>query len=33
LVFLTAISVVFFRWQAAGADDLALPVAESRRGR
>jgi putative membrane protein len=28
LVFLIAISVVFFRWQAAGADDAALPVVE-----
>jgi putative membrane protein len=26
LVFLAAISVVFFRWQAAGGDDAALPV-------
>jgi putative membrane protein len=33
LVFLIAISVVFFRWQAAGADDVALPVPETRHGR
>lgn len=33
LVFLIAISVVFFRWQAAGADDLALPSIEARHGR
>jgi len=31
LVFLLAISVVFFRWQAAGGDDSALPVVESPR--
>jgi putative membrane protein len=29
LVFLVAISVVFFRWQAAGADDAALPAVET----
>ena len=28
LVFLVAISVVFFRWQAAGADDVAVAAAE-----
>ena len=28
LVFLIAISVVFFRWQAAGGDDVALPAQE-----
>jgi len=28
LVFLVAISVVFFRWQAAGGDDVALAAAE-----
>ncbi len=33
LVFLVAISVVFFRWQAAGADDARLPVVEARDGR
>jgi putative membrane protein len=32
LVFLCAISVVFFRWQAAGGDDVALAVAETPRG-
>ncbi len=32
LVFLTAIAVVFFRWQSAGGDDVALPVVESHRG-
>src|SRR5262249_52825233 len=31
MVFLIAITVVFFRWQAAGADDGALPVVESSR--
>jgi putative membrane protein len=31
LVFLIAISVVFFRWQAAGGEDGALPVVESPR--
>jgi putative membrane protein len=31
LVFLTAISVVFFRWQAAGTDDGTLPVVERSR--
>jgi putative membrane protein len=33
LVFLVAISVVFFRWQAAGADDEAAPIVEARYGR
>jgi putative membrane protein len=33
MVFLTAISVVFFRWQRAGGDDLAVPVAGARHGR
>jgi putative membrane protein len=32
LVFLTAISVVFFRWQAAGGEDMALPLIEDRHG-
>jgi putative membrane protein len=32
MVFLVAISVVFFRWQAAGGDDVALSVAEARHG-
>jgi cytochrome c oxidase assembly factor CtaG len=32
LVFLTAIGVVFFRWQAAGADDVALAVPDVRHG-
>ena len=31
-VFLAAISVVFFRWQAAGADDVALSAAGARHG-
>jgi putative membrane protein len=31
MVFLVAISVVFFRWQAAGADDRALPVVDKSR--
>jgi putative membrane protein len=31
-VFLAAISVVFFRWQAAGGEDMALPLAEGHRG-
>jgi putative membrane protein len=31
-VFLLAIAVVFFRWQAAGGDDVALPVVEAPRG-
>jgi putative membrane protein len=31
LVFLTAISVVFFRWQAAGGHDMALPMSEAPR--
>ncbi len=29
LVFLTAISVVFFRWQASGGHDVAVPVPEA----
>jgi len=29
LIFLAAISVVFFRWQAAGGEDDALPLAET----
>ncbi|MEK7370310.1 MAG: cytochrome c oxidase assembly protein, partial [candidate division NC10 bacterium] len=29
LVFLVAISVVFFRWQAAGADDVTMGAAET----
>jgi len=33
LVFLLTISVVFFRWQAAGGDDVALPAVEASRGR
>ena len=35
LIFLAAISVVFFRWQAAGGEDAALsaPEVEARRGR
>jgi len=33
MVFLTAISVVFFRWQSAGGDDLAVPLADARHGR
>jgi putative membrane protein len=33
LVFLTAISIVFFRWQVAGGDDMALPTVEARDGR
>jgi putative membrane protein len=33
MVFLAAISVVFFRWQSAGADDLAVPLAGARHGR
>jgi putative membrane protein len=33
LVFLAAISVVFFRWQVNGGDDVALPMAEARHGR
>ncbi len=33
LVFLVGISVVFFRWQAAGGDDVALSIAEARHGR
>jgi hypothetical protein len=28
LVFLLAVSVIFFRWQGAGGDDLALREAE-----
>jgi putative membrane protein len=33
LVFLIALSVVFFRWQVAGGDDVAVAPAEARRGR
>lgn len=33
LVFLAAISVVFFRWQAAGADDTVVPVMQPGRER
>jgi putative membrane protein len=33
LVFLAAISVVFFRWQAAGGHDGALPIVEGHYGR
>jgi putative membrane protein len=33
MVFLTAISVVFFRWQSAGGDDHAVPLADVRHGR
>jgi putative membrane protein len=33
LVFLITITVVFFRWQSAGGEDMALPVAEARHGR
>ncbi|HUP34272.1 MAG TPA: cytochrome c oxidase assembly protein [Candidatus Limnocylindria bacterium] len=33
MVFLAAISVVFFRWQSAGGDDLAVPLAGARHGR
>jgi hypothetical protein len=29
LVFLLAVSVIFFRWQGAGGDDLGLREAES----
>ncbi|MEX2223511.1 MAG: cytochrome c oxidase assembly protein [Candidatus Rokuibacteriota bacterium] len=29
MVFLAAISVVFFRWQSAGGDDLAVPLADA----
>jgi putative membrane protein len=32
LVFLIALSVVFFRWQAAGGDDVAVAPTEARRG-
>ena len=32
LVFLVAISVVFFRWQVAGGHDGALPIVEAHRG-
>ena len=32
LVFLVAISVVFFRWQAAGGDDVAVPLGMSHGG-
>ena len=33
LIFLMAISVVFFRWQGAGGGDGTLPVVEAREGR
>ena len=33
MVFLVAIAVVFFRWQAAGASDTALPTVEAPDGR
>jgi len=33
LVFLAVIAVVFFRWQAAGASDTALPIVEAHDGR
>ena len=33
MVFLAAISVVFFRWQGAGGDDLAVPLVDARHGR
>jgi putative membrane protein len=33
MVFLLALSIVFFRWQAAGGDDVALERAETRHGR
>lgn len=33
LVFLVAISVVFFRWQAAGADDVSVRAVETRHAR
>jgi cytochrome c oxidase assembly factor CtaG len=33
LVFLIAISVVFFRWQAAGGDDIAVASAGASHGR
>jgi cytochrome c oxidase assembly factor CtaG len=33
LIFLLGISVVFFRWEAAGGDDVAVDVLEARRGR
>jgi putative membrane protein len=33
MVFLAALSVVFFRWQSAGGDDLAVPLADARHGR
>ena len=33
LVFLAALSVVFFRWQAAGGDDVAVAPQEAHRGR
>ena len=32
MIFLIALSVVFFRWQAAGGDDIALERAETRHG-
>jgi putative membrane protein len=33
MVFLVALSVVFFRWQSAGGDDAAVPLAGARHGR
>jgi len=33
MVFLATLSVVFFRWQSAGGDDLAVPLADTRHGR
>jgi putative membrane protein len=32
LVFLIALTVVFFRWQAAGGDDIVVASSEARRG-
>jgi putative membrane protein len=33
MVFLAVLSVVFFRWQSAGGDDMAVPLADARHGR
>jgi putative membrane protein len=33
MIFLVALSVVFFRWQSAGGDDVAVPLAGARHGR
>ena len=33
MVFLVALSVVFFRWQSAGGDDATVPLAGARHGR